>query len=116
MPPRSAPNKDTPYIDDGSLYVPDVTGAIEQVIRVDSPAWLHWLGDATRFYVKHPAGNFFCRKESRARGDRYWIAYRRHGKLFNRYLGRDQDVTCATLNTTAHDLATRIHAPTETPV
>lgn len=62
--------------------------ALPDRIRLDTPAWAHWLAtsSATSFAypIEDPAagwrvGFMTVRKERRARGGSYWVAYRRIG-------------------------------------
>jgi hypothetical protein len=72
-------------------------------IRLDTPAWAQWLVAATTRSFAYPlfdraAGwitSFMTvRKERRARGSTYWVAYRRSGgQLRKIYLGRSAQVT-----------------------
>ena len=110
MPIRASPNKGTPWIEGHTLMIPNHEGVIEQTIRLGTSLWEHWLALATKFYVKHPAGNFFCRKETRARGSHYWLAYRRsEGKLYKQYLGKDSMITSTALTLTAQHLTALAH-------
>src|SRR5215210_5001348 len=92
----------TPYVVDGVLHVPELSGRPE--IEVDSASWAAWLTDpATRsFSFQSPSGRYTARKEHRTRGGEYWVAYRkRGGKLHKAYLGKAEDVTLARLNDVA---------------
>ena len=81
----------------GSL--PDQVGAI----RLDTLAWGEWLAAPTTRSFAYPlfdrtagwiAGYMTVRKEGRARGGAYWVAYRRSGgRLRKIYLGRSAQVT-----------------------
>jgi len=72
-------------------------------IRVDSLAWEQWLEAATTTSFAYPlfdraagwmSGFMTVRKERRARGSSYWVAYRRSGgRLRKIYLGRSAQVT-----------------------
>jgi hypothetical protein len=104
---RDSPNRGTPWIADGILHI--VEDSVEATLHVDSDAWFSWLAEAARFYVKHPIGNFFCRKELRKRGGPYWSAYRRYrGRVYRAHVGRDEDVTSARLDAIAARLAQQI--------
>jgi hypothetical protein len=107
MPGRAGPNRGTPWITGGVLHIGE--GDTATTLHVGSHAWFAWLAEASRFYVKHPAGNFFCRKEPRKRGGLYWSAYRRHqGRVYRAHVGRDEDVTSARLDAIAVRLAQQI--------
>jgi hypothetical protein len=72
-------------------------------LRVDSAAWFAWLTapETTRFayaVVDPRLGAVGCfvtiRKERRARGGSYWVAYRRcQGRLWKHYLGAGSRLT-----------------------
>jgi LuxR family transcriptional regulator, maltose regulon positive regulatory protein len=72
-------------------------------IRLDTPAWTQWLAAPTTRSFAYPlfdraagwiAGFMTVRKERRARGSTYWVAYRRcDGQLRKIYLGRSSQVT-----------------------
>ena len=109
MPPRASPNKGTPWIENGVLYL--VQGGAEKTITLGSDEWATWLNSATRFYVKNKEyGNFFCRKETRQRGGAYWSAYRRaNGRAYHTYVGKDSDLTIQSLGDVAQRLNQMIH-------
>lgn len=74
-----------------------------RAIRLDTPAWAQWLEHETSRSFAYPlfdrtagwiAGFMTVRKEQRARGSSYWVAYRRSaGQLRKIYLGRSPQVT-----------------------
>jgi hypothetical protein len=76
-------------------------------IRLDTPAWEEWLEGALSRSFAYPlldrAGGFIAgfmtvRKERRARGGHYWVAYRRAGGRVGKvYLGRSAEVTAERL-------------------
>jgi LuxR family maltose regulon positive regulatory protein len=72
-----------------------------------SHVWQEWLGQASSFaFLSKDGHRFTARKEARARGYAYWIAYRKvRGKLTHKYLGRPVDVTLARLEEVAASLA-----------
>jgi LuxR family maltose regulon positive regulatory protein len=95
-----------PQVADGALHVLEPSGGPE--ITVGSPSWVAWLTDpATRsFSFRSPRGRYTARKEHRARGGEYWVAYRkRGGKLHKTYLGRADDLTLARLEKVAAVMA-----------
>src|SRR5215213_4185781 len=97
-----------PQVADGVLHVLEPSGGPE--IAVDSPTWVAWLTDpATRsFSFRSPRGGFTARKELRARGGEYWVAYRKQGgKLHKSYLGKAEDTTLERLDDIAAALAAR---------
>jgi hypothetical protein len=72
-------------------------------LRVDSEAWFGWLEEEGTTSFRYPlsdakagyiAGFMTVRKERRARGGRYWVAYRRcQGRLRKVYLGASLQLT-----------------------
>jgi hypothetical protein len=80
-------------------------------LRVDSPAWFAWLEEEGTRSFCYPLFDARCgyivgcmtvRKERRARGGRYWVAYRRaHGRLRKVYLGASSRLTHERLETLA---------------
>ena len=91
-----------PQVADGVLHVPGPPRRPE--IVVDSPSWVDWLNHpATRsFSFRSSRGGFTARKELRARGGEYWVAYRKQGgKLRKSYLGKAKDATLVRLEATA---------------
>jgi hypothetical protein len=70
---------------------------------VDSPAWFAWLATASTQSFAYPVydhahgyidGFTTVRKERRARGSAYWVAYRRcQGQVQKRYLGATTQLT-----------------------
>jgi ATP/maltotriose-dependent transcriptional regulator MalT len=65
----------------------------------ENQAWLSWLAQCSSFAFSSREGyRVTVRKEARARGGSYWVAYRKvGGKLTHTYLGRSEDVTLARL-------------------
>ena len=114
MPGRVGPNRGTPWISDGELHIERED--TETTLQVGSEEWFAWLSEASGFYVMHPVGNFFCRKErSVRRGRPYWSAHRRlHGKVYRAYIGHDEAVTSDALDMVAERLAQQI-AESEAP-
>ncbi len=72
-----------------------------------SHMWQQWLEHVSSFAFQSKDGHHFtARKETRARGDAYWIAYRKiDGKLTHTYLGRTTAVTLSRLEQVAATLA-----------
>jgi non-specific serine/threonine protein kinase len=69
-----------------------------RAISVGSPEWFAWLEEATVFAYVRGDTRITVRKEARARGDRYWRAYRKEGgRLRRAYLGKSAHVTLAKL-------------------
>ena len=69
--------------------------------------WQEWLQQVQSFaFLSKDGHRFTARKEKRARGDAYWIAYRKiDGKLTHKYLGRTVDVTLSRMEQAAAMLA-----------
>src|SRR6266700_3741110 len=44
----------------------------------ESPEWYTWLGEIPSFRFKSKRGKYTARKEQRAQGGDYWIAYVKH--------------------------------------
>ncbi len=87
----------------------------QMTLPVGSSSWFSWLQTATSFTFKHDAGSFTARKTraSNGRGNWYWYAYRRrHGRLFNLYLGTSEHMTLPRLQKAAHTLTVRVDGPT----
>jgi hypothetical protein len=82
------------------LEIPDGT---ERPIRLESARWWIWLESATARSFAYPIydqqagyirGFMTVRKERRARGGQYWVAYRRTAGVVRKiYLGRSADLT-----------------------
>jgi hypothetical protein len=72
-------------------------------IQLDTPAWAQWLETETTRSFAYPlfdraagwiTGFMTVRKERRARGSTYWVAYSRSdGQVRKVYLGRSPQVT-----------------------
>ncbi|HET8842709.1 MAG TPA: LuxR C-terminal-related transcriptional regulator [Ktedonobacteraceae bacterium] len=83
----------TPRVEQETLVLPAGQSA---PVEVGSQQWYSWLSDEgnSSFFFVNEAGSFTARKEKRARGGWYWIAYRsRGGKLAKTYIGRSEDLT-----------------------
>jgi len=65
----------------------------------DSAEWFRWLQQVPSFAFHARAGDHFtARKETRARGSVYWIAYRHiGGQLVKKYIGPPAQVTTGCL-------------------
>ncbi len=80
-------------------------------LHVDSPAWFGWLEEESTRSFCYPLFDASCgyivgfmtvRKERRARGGPYWVAYRRcQGRLRKVYLGASSRLTHECLETVA---------------
>lgn len=75
-------------------------------IGLDSADWFWWLEQASSFsFQARDACHFTARKEKRARGGAYWVAYRHvQGKLRKKYIAPQAHVTTARLEQVADEL------------
>ncbi|HKF35879.1 MAG TPA: AAA family ATPase [Ktedonobacteraceae bacterium] len=93
----------------GSYQFYEQSGSTTKTANLDfqSHDWQEWLGRVSSFAFQSEEGHHFtARKEARARGDAYWIAYRKvGGKLTHKYLGRTVDVTLSRMEQIAATLA-----------
>lgn len=96
---------------DTSLYVvrvPEQAG-IRAVVFGDAPTlspdsreWFAWLATPTSFAFAGKEGRFTARRETRQRGEDYWVAYQRvGGKLRKKYLGKPGELTAEKLENAA---------------
>ena len=95
-----------PILRDGLLT--DQHQGVTRTIAVGTPAWDHWLSDATAFVVEQEGVTFTARKEraGNRRGGWYWRAYRtRDGIRRRAYLGKADDLTLTRLHEAAALLA-----------
>src|SRR5215470_14562262 len=79
----------------------------ENTTVLDLPAGsLAWLQEVPSFAFAGQRGAYTARKETKARGQEYWYAYRkRGGKLTKAYLGKAPELTLARLEEVAHLLS-----------
>src|SRR5215469_11484302 len=79
----------------------------ETTTVLDLPAGsLAWLQEVPSFAFAGQRGAYTARKETKARGQGYWYAYRkRAGKLSKAYLGKAPELTLARLEEVAHLLS-----------
>ncbi len=71
----------------------------------ESPEWYTWLGEIPSFRFKSKRGKYTARKEQRAQGGDYWIAYVKHsGKLYKKYLGSTDKLIIPRLEEVAEEL------------
>jgi WD40 repeat protein/DNA-binding CsgD family transcriptional regulator len=86
-------------------------------IRIGTPAWYEWLGQASTFSFESSEGTFTARKERVQRGGEYWKAYRRfRGKLLHSYLGKSEGLTFSRLAEVARLLAWRVERLEGVPI
>ena len=86
-------------------------GSPKAAVRLDSAAWFAWLEAETTVSFAYPvydvqagyiAGWMTVRRERRARGTHYWVAYRRvAGRLRTSYLGGAAQLTRSRLSAVA---------------
>ena len=78
-------------------------------IMLGREEWFIWLQGIPSFTFRaRDGGHFIARKETRARGGTYWIAYRHiGGQLVKRYIGPLAKITTARLEEIASELETR---------
>ncbi len=88
-------------------------GASSPAMDFASTAWQEWLGRVPSFAFQSKDGHrFTARKETRARGGTYWVAYRKiGGKLTHTYIGRSEDITFSRLEKVAHSFTERRSKP-----
>lgn len=87
-------------VSQAALEIPDGT---ERAIRLESAGWWVWLESTTARSFAYPIydrqagyirGFMTVRKERRARGGQYWVAYRRTAGVVRKiYLGRAAELT-----------------------
>jgi hypothetical protein len=100
---------------------------LEGGMRLDTPAWFHWLDEPTTRSFAYPLYNaaqgyieafMTLRKERRQRGTAYWTAYSHSGGQMRKvYVGRSPAVTEARLQAIASTLLQRLvpSAPPHSP-
>ncbi len=103
-----------------TVYVEDPAQPTAQV-WLDRPEWFAWLElETTRRFcypvfdagVGYSVGFMTVRKERRARGGQYWVAYRRcQGQLRRVYLGASGRLTRALLEQLAQQFLAASKAP-----
>jgi hypothetical protein len=80
--------------------------AASNYVQVHSAEWFSWLKQVPSFaFHARAGGHFTARKETRARGGVYWIAYRHiGGQLVKKYIGALASVTIVHLEEIAGEL------------
>lgn len=84
------------------------TGSQQQqlALTLDSEEWYTWLSGLSSFRFRGSTGKYTARKESRARGSAYWIAYRKASKKLHKlYIGKSEELSIAKLEQVAGELA-----------
>jgi len=70
-----------------------------------SVEWFTWLTTIPSFHFESKRGRYTARKEQRAQGGDYWIAYvKHHKKLYKKYLGPTDKLTMSRLEEIAEEL------------
>lgn len=78
----------------------------------ESQEWFTWLEGIPSFAFEGREGRFTARRETKQRGEGYWIAYQRYkGKLQKKYLGRTCDLSAEKLEKVARSIAARSASP-----
>ena len=82
-------------------------GTILSPLDFENQEWQSWLAQRSSFaFQSKDVHRFTARKEVRARGSSYWVAYRKlGGKLTHAYIGRTEDITLVRLEQVARSLA-----------
>src|SRR5258708_6680649 len=89
-----------------------IFGGETRTLTPESQEWFAWLASIPSFAFLGRAGRFTARRETKQRGESYWVAYQRiDGKLWKRYLGRTCDLTTEKLETTARSMHARPASP-----
>jgi LuxR family maltose regulon positive regulatory protein len=71
--------------------------------------WFLWLTACSSFAFQGKHGHLTLRRETRARGEGYWYAYRCQGRrTFKRYVGRTSTLTIARLEAIASALTSEV--------
>ncbi len=77
-----------PMVRDGVVHLSQQ----DAPVRVGTPQWFDWLGEARSFTFACAAGTFTARNEERS-GRHFWYAYRRQDRMTRKtYLGRSADL------------------------
>ncbi len=91
---------------DASYQVNEKAGQETDLSPMDfeNQTWQEWLERVPSFAFQSKDGHrFTARKETRAHGSGYWVAYRKiGGKLTHTYIGRSEDITLSPLEQVAH--------------
>jgi hypothetical protein len=95
----------------GRSQIKTIRGRITSwpAITADTGEWFWWLQRIPLFaFQAKNSGHFTARKETRRRGDAYWIASRQFGgQLVKKYIGSQAQVTTPRLEEIADDLRCR---------
>jgi hypothetical protein len=86
-----------------------------RTLTPESQDWFAWLAAIPSFAFVGKTGRFTARRETKQRGESYWIAYQRvDGRLLKRYLGKTCDLTAKKLEDVADAIAARPTPSTST--
>lgn len=88
------------------------------MLSPQSQEWFDWLSTLPSFAFTGKEGRFTARRETRQRGESYWVAYQRvDGKLRKKYLGKLCELTVEKLEAAARSInaQTCAHSPTLPP-
>jgi LuxR family maltose regulon positive regulatory protein len=75
----------------------DIQSSVRGECTPESPGWFAWLESISSFAFQSRSGvHYTVRKEHIQRNGPYWYGYRSfHGKTVKRYVGRTDDLSCA---------------------
>src|SRR5215471_6850203 len=83
--------------------------AYPRPLRSEDEQWFSWLAACSSFAFQGKHGHLTLRRETRARGEGYWYAYRCQGRrTFKRYVGRTAKLTIARLEAIASSLTSEL--------
>jgi LuxR family maltose regulon positive regulatory protein len=83
-------------------------------LRSEDEQWFSWLAACSSFAFQGKHGHLTLRRETRARGEGYWYAYRGRGRrTFKRYAGRTSTLTIARLEAIASALTSELRQAPE---
>src|SRR5215472_914528 len=78
-------------------------------LRSEGEHWFLWLATCSSFAFQGKHGHLTLRRETRARGEGYWYAYRCQGRrTFKRYVGRTSTLSIARLEAIARALTSEV--------
>src|SRR5215831_12043445 len=78
-------------------------------LRSEGEHWFSWLAACSSFAFQGKHGHLTLRRETRARGEGYWYAYRCQGRrTFKRYVGRTSTLTISRLEAIARALTSEV--------
>src|SRR5215831_5068416 len=78
-------------------------------LRSNDEHWSSWLAACSSFAFQGKHGHLTLRRETRARGEGYWYAYRCQGRrTYKRYVGRTSTLTIARLEAIARAFTSEV--------